>query len=131
MTTDAPARRKLEIREDNSGSMFFNEDGTITGAIMTDGIYITCQLKPDEQKETILHLSGNSEAGDLEGERKIYKTEITVGDNGKNKPDYTGRFEIGGIEKRFAGWTKISKNNNPYIYVRISERQAGNGAAEG
>lgn len=115
--TRAPA--VFEVDRAESGKFFFNPD-KIVGAIQTEGETIQCQMVQDGTKQNMYHLTGNTAGGDITG--KVYKAEkIEHTDNGNAKPDWTGNFEIGGITKRIALWTKTSPKGTTWLSAKISD----------
>lgn len=113
----APSVFTVERAE--SGKFFINPD-KLVGAIQTEGETIQCQMVQDANKANLYHLTGNTAGGDITG--KVYKAEkIEFTDSGNAKPDWTGNFEIGGISKRIALWTKVSDKGVTWLSAKISD----------
>jgi uncharacterized protein (DUF736 family) len=41
----------------------------------------------------------------------------------ENSPDYTGKINIDGVEKRIAGWKKMSQGGKPFLSIAVSDPQ--------
>ena len=42
-------------------------------------------------------------------------------EKGDNRPHYTGLITVGGVKYSLAGWKNLSKDDQPYVALRISE----------
>jgi uncharacterized protein (DUF736 family) len=47
----------------------------------------------------------------------------------ETQPDFTGKINIDGVEKRLAGWKKESKNGKKFLSLKISDFTGSNNNA--
>ena len=42
-------------------------------------------------------------------------------EKGDNRPNYTGLITVNGVKYSLAGWKNLSKDNKPYMALKLSE----------
>jgi len=57
----------------------------------------------------------------------IFKNDKTA----DNQPDYTGKINVDGVEKRIALWIRESKSGNKYMSAAISDPQPAQSQPQG
>jgi len=62
-----------------------------------------------------------------EGQLQLFTEKRATG----NQPNLRGKIVIGGATIAIAAWMKRDKNNNPYIFGQVDERQTAKLAQEG
>lgn len=63
----------------------------------------------------------NKQFEQKEGDFVLYENDLSEEDKAKNRPGMSGKGIVGGVEKRFVGWKKVSKNGNRYISGNFSD----------
>ena len=49
----------------------------------------------------------------------LFKNDDKVADD--NRPNYTGRINVGGVDKRLAAWVKKDRNGKSYMSLKVSD----------
>lgn len=62
--------------------------------------------------------------GDFDDTNRGVLFQNDKGDN-ENRPDYTGKINVDGTEKRLAAWIKNSDKVGDYLSISVSDPQAG------
>lgn len=63
-------------------------------------------------------------AGDFDDTNRGVLFQNDKGDN-ENRPDYTGKINVNGVEKRLAAWVKNSDKVGDYLSISVSDPQEG------
>ncbi len=49
----------------------------------------------------------------------LFKNEKKMRDD--NRPNYTGKINVGGVEKRLAAWVKTDRNGKPFMSLKVTD----------
>lgn len=68
--------------------------------------------------------AGKGAGGDFDDTNRGVLFQNDKGDN-ENRPDYTGKINVDGTEKRLAAWVKNSDKVGDYLSISVSDPQEG------